>query len=84
MYDIDNFKSFPDTCNTCSCKNGKVSCTENDCSSDSWTACVHKGKRYENGTTFPDSCNTCKCKEGQVGCTKIFCGSEETPSYSKR
>ena len=67
-YDYD-FKSFPDTCNTCLCKNGKVSCTKRECPG----ACVHKGKRYENGTTFNDSCNTCFCAEGKVGCTKMSC-----------
>ena len=84
MYDIDNFKSFPDTCNTCSCENRSVSCTEVGCPLELSGACIHKGNRYENGTTFPDSCNTCKCKEGQVGCIKILCGSEETPSYYEK
>ena len=48
----DDFKSYPDTCNTCSCENRKVTCTKDECPSESSGACDHKGTIYLNGTTF--------------------------------
>ena len=72
---VDDFKSYPDTCNTCSCKNRKVSCTKDECPLELSGACDHMGNRYENGTTFTESCKLCECKEGKVECTfvGVFC-----------
>src|SRR5690606_24263667 len=59
-------ESFPagDSCNTCSCSDGKVACTRAACSA----ACVHEGKFYEEGASFAasDGCNTCSCEQAGV------------------
>ena len=70
-YEVDDFKSYPDTCNTCSCENRKVSCTQDECPSESSSSCLHKENKYLNGTTFTEPCKICKCNEGKVQCTFV-------------
>lgn len=69
--------SFADDCNTCSCKDGAVTCTKMGCDSDTSTAsptstatsdatagtCSLDGVSYTAGETVPskDGCNTCGC-----------------------
>ncbi len=77
-------ESFPDDCNTCTCRDGDVSCTEIDCG----VTCVHNGSYHGVGDTFPagDGCNTCSCAEtGDVACTRLSCGScaEASESYQE-
>ena len=70
--------SFPskDGCNTCTCSNGNVACTEKACLPK---GCKYNGKEYKDGDTFPstDGCNTCTCSKGNVGCTKKACPQEK-------
>jgi hypothetical protein len=62
----------PDGCNTCSCVNGDLVCTDIACPS---TFCTYNGTFYDDGDSFPaiDGCNTCTCVEGAVSCTEIGC-----------
>jgi pacifastin inhibitor LCMII/VWC domain-containing protein len=75
-----------DTCNTCSCNAGAVSCTEKACppgadggGGEGGAGCDYDGKRYAVGESFPstDGCNTCQCSAtGSVGCTKKACAPD--------
>lgn len=70
-------ESFPagNSCNTCTCNDGKVACTRSSCSTP---LCVHEGVSYEVGARFnaSDGCNTCSCEQdGVVSCTQISCDS---------
>ena len=68
--DGDSFKS-DDECNTCSCNNGSVACTEMACIKNpdvtkkpaAPKGCTYNGKSYENGDSFKDTdgCNSCSC-----------------------
>jgi hypothetical protein len=69
--------SFAEDCNTCSCKDGGVSCTKMGCASNVSTAsatstdtseatadaCSLEGEGHAAGESFPskDGCNTCSC-----------------------
>jgi len=62
-----------DGCNSCSCRNGSLSCTLIGCLESS---CIVNGTVYPTGTGAPDpaSCNTCQCENGSFnGCTERFC-----------
>ena len=67
-----NGEKFPKECNTCTCEDGRVSCTLIACGS---TRCQYNGSEYLTGASFPstDGCNTCTCANGSVGCTKKGC-----------
>jgi hypothetical protein len=76
--------SFADDCNTCSCKDGSVSCTKKGCIADGSTtdatadACSLAGESHAAGESFPstDGCNICSCgPNGEVLCTKEACAS---------
>ena len=61
-------------CNTCTCTDGEVSCSEMGCEA---AACTYQGTRHPVGTSFPagDGCNTCSCDDrGGVSCTLMACG----------
>ncbi len=64
--------SFPDkdNCNTCTCYNGAVGCTEKIC-----PGCMFGGTSFHHKQSFPsqDGCNTCTCNSGVVSCTKKRC-----------
>lgn len=67
--------SFPanDGCNTCSCTEDGVACTEMACEPP---VCVYDGQIYSAGESVPsgDSCNSCFCMDdGSVACTGIAC-----------
>lgn len=66
--------SFPakDKCNTCTCYNGAVGCTEKYCAK-----CLYGGVSYKHNQSFAsqDGCNTCTCKSGTVQCSKRQCPS---------
>lgn len=70
----DEGASFPssDGCNTCSCEDGGVACTEMACDPG---GCDYEGKHYEEGASFPstDGCNNCGCSGGDVVCTLMAC-----------
>lgn len=63
-----------DNCNTCSCVNGSVACTERACV-DGGSGCAYDGKTYAIGSTFKstDGCNDCSCSAAGVACTKKAC-----------
>lgn len=63
-----------DGCNTCTCTEHGVMCTELFCPPAE--ECRVGGKTYRVGESFPDpdSCNTCTCREGGfASCTELFC-----------
>ncbi|MGE0791919.1 MAG: hypothetical protein AB7S26_39965 [Sandaracinaceae bacterium] len=64
-----------DGCNTCSCEDGVLGCTERACPSE--LSCFGPdGAIYPSGSTMPapDGCNTCSCVDGEVtGCTDRAC-----------
>lgn len=67
--------SFPsnDGCNTCSCTEQGVACTEMACEGP---MCIQDGQFYLPGESVPsgDSCNSCFCMDdGSVACTGIAC-----------
>jgi hypothetical protein len=73
-----------DDCNTCSCKDGSVSCTKIDCVGDGSTTdattdtCSLEGESHAAGEIFPstDGCNTCACgPKGEVLCSQKACAS---------
>lgn len=62
----------PDGCNTCTCSEGAISCTE--------MACNHQVcNPYKIGQTFPapDGCNTCTCTDRGVSCTEAACPANQ-------
>jgi len=69
--------SFPaaDGCNTCSCADGDVSCTEMACPDPA--SCTYGDTVYQDGDSFPadDGCNTCSCADGSVACTAMACAT---------
>jgi len=79
--------SFPagDGCNTCSCTEEGVACTEMGCGvggsvgtggTGGTGTCVYSGSVYYPGESFPagDGCNSCTCSEdGSVSCTRLAC-----------
>jgi hypothetical protein len=75
--------TFPssDGCNTCSCLEGNVACTEKACAPDAAVdgsgagSCRDNGRVYADGESFPagDGCNSCSCVNGAVGCTTRGC-----------
>jgi hypothetical protein len=72
----DGTRGIPagDGCNTCSCEDGGLSCTEIGCPPTD--GCMLDGTFYENGTTgipAADGCNTCECKSGVLSCTDAAC-----------
>lgn len=66
---------FPatDGCNSCSCTEDGVLCTEIGCGSPN--TCEYDGTTYDIGEEFPatDGCNTCTCSADGVLCTEIGC-----------
>lgn len=66
--------SFPagDNCNTCSCADGQITCTQKTCSPKD---CTYNGKTRKDGSTFAakDGCNSCTCHKGKVACTEKTC-----------
>jgi hypothetical protein len=66
---------FPDAdgCNTCTCTEDGVACTEMACAPQT---CQVGDKTYAVGERFPDAdgCNTCVCQPGGgLACTELFC-----------
>ena len=74
-------EDFPatDGCNTCTCSEDGVLCSEIGCT----TTCEYDGTTYDVGEEFPavDGCNSCSCNEDGVACTLIDCGSSGTCEY---
>lgn len=79
-YKVGN--SFPasDGCNSCSCENGNVICTEMACGDsvsieNETQECFYNNKTYREGDSFQagDGCNSCSCENGQVICTLMAC-----------
>ncbi len=64
-----------DGCNTCTCQQGGVSCTEKACVPNS---CAYAGKTYKAGESFPasDGCNSCTCNNGMPMCTLMVCAKD--------
>lgn len=72
-----NFKDI-DGCNTCTCTNGQVVCTEVACvepTTSTKQSCNYEGKTYAHNQGFAasDGCNTCSCTDGKVACTLLAC-----------
>lgn len=67
-----------DDCNTCSCNDGTLSCTEKHCSDDR-KHCTKGDARVSHGWTgkADDGCNTCSCIDGSLSCTKKKCDTDE-------
>lgn len=76
---IPHGTKFPavDGCNTCSCQDGSLACTEIGCTTPTESACILDGKVYESGSSNvpdPESCNSCTCDNGKItSCTEIGC-----------
>jgi Pacifastin inhibitor (LCMII) len=66
-------QTFPavDGCNTCTCDDGAVACTERACNVMPEGGCNYAGAVYANGTIFPseDGLDTCWCVAEMVTCT---------------
>ncbi|MEN9580162.1 MAG: hypothetical protein RJA70_3171, partial [Pseudomonadota bacterium] len=67
-----------DACNTCSCQDGQLSCTERDCGTgnpceDEMMAA--SSDRAAAPMMQIDDCNSCWCADGQMVCTDIYCPS---------
>lgn len=71
-------KKDVNNCDTCTCFNGTITCTEKSC------FCEYSGKKYASGDSFPvkDSCNKCTCFGLKVICTDFIC--YENRDESKR
>jgi len=71
-------EEFPasDGCNSCSCTEDGVLCTEIGCGSPPNT-CEWDGTTYDIGEEFrtADGCNSCSCTEDGVACTTIDCST---------
>lgn len=80
-----NDENFKEDCNSCSCQDGTVVCTEIACEDDytplgdedeeQTDSCLYEGNVYRNGEGFTDvdGCNSCSCENGSVQCTTIAC-----------
>ncbi|MCK6509583.1 hypothetical protein L6R29_06415 [Myxococcota bacterium] len=64
-----------DGCNTCTCQQGAISCTEKACLPKT---CAYIGKTYKEGESFPasDGCNSCMCSNGVPMCTLMVCAKD--------
>ncbi len=75
-YRVGDEVPSPDGCNTCTCTEEGIACTEMACQPPPGGACTYEGKSYAKGARFPasDGCNTCSCTdEGGVACTEMAC-----------
>lgn len=81
-----NGDTFPkgDNCNSCTCENGNISCTDNTCNNQN-TECVYNDNTYDDGESFPkgDGCNTCTCQNGNVSCGDESCTPVEDDPISQ-
>jgi hypothetical protein len=68
----------PDECNSCTCEDGVVACTEIACEPGRGE-CIANGITYQDGASVPspDGCNTCACNDGLVLCTELACGPDD-------
>jgi Pacifastin inhibitor (LCMII) len=76
VYDDNEYadgQTFPSTdgCNTCSCDDGAVACTERACDVMPEGGCNYAGTVYADGAIFPseDGLDTCWCVAEAVACT---------------
>merc|ERR1719495_775402 len=78
--------SGENSCNTCSCESGTLTCTEVGCGSTAAALeCTLSGGEHVSDGWFgndsgENSCNTCSCKSGTLMCTAMACGSTNTVS----
>lgn len=63
-----------DGCNTCSCLEGQLACTERGCTLPPGS-CTYLGEVVNPGEqrNAADGCNTCSCSNGQLVCTDRAC-----------
>lgn len=66
-------ETFPagDKCNTCTCKVGKVTCTQKSC----LKGCKSDGQSYKHGESWDrqDGCSRCTCRDGKHDCKPLPC-----------
>eukprot|EP01064_Diplonema_japonicum_P006776 TRINITY_DN14600_c0_g1_i2.p1 TRINITY_DN14600_c0_g1~~TRINITY_DN14600_c0_g1_i2.p1 ORF type:complete len:423 (+),score=65.65 TRINITY_DN14600_c0_g1_i2:46-1314(+) len=60
-------------CNTCTCHEGSLLCTDLDCSKPLPWVCVVDETTHPHGTIFDSNCNRCLCWEGMTRCTNDDC-----------
>uniref|UniRef100_A0A9J8B1X1 Kielin cysteine rich BMP regulator n=1 Tax=Cyprinus carpio carpio TaxID=630221 RepID=A0A9J8B1X1_CYPCA len=85
---LQQFHHPSDSCQSCSCTNGEVSCHRRPCPSAvcshpviqdccrTCDGCMYVGQEYQNGQDFPDPadhCSRCMCRNGQVTCNRTPC-----------
>ncbi|XP_016099501.1 kielin/chordin-like protein [Sinocyclocheilus grahami] len=85
---LQQFHHPVDSCQSCFCTNGEVSCHRRPCPSAvcshpviqeccrTCDACMYDGREYQNGQEFPDPadrCGRCVCRNGQVTCNRRPC-----------
>jgi hypothetical protein len=62
-----------DGCNSCSCRDGVASCTNEPCNTQG-AACVSANREYPSGSLVPLDCNSCLCIDGELrNCTTEPC-----------
>ncbi|MEN9577722.1 MAG: hypothetical protein RJA70_731, partial [Pseudomonadota bacterium] len=67
-----------DACNTCSCQDGQLSCTERDCGAGNPCADDRRAASSDAAEAPMmriDDCNSCWCADGQMVCTAAYCPS---------
>ena len=65
-------------CNTCTCRNGRLTCTKKRCTQP--RSCRMGNRVIPHGRSVRVSCNTCFCRSGRLTCTKKRC----TPTLTTR
>lgn len=65
-----------DGCNTCSCDDGQLSCTERACGNPCAEETTGALRDPVEAPKMPmDDCNSCRCEGGQMVCTDLYCPS---------
>ena len=74
-------------CNSCSCENGSLSCTEMACNQTLDSCLLRDGTVVEDGWTGKGTdsnwCNSCFCNDGALGCTKMGCPPQDNTEPSR-
>ncbi|XP_043213549.1 kielin/chordin-like protein isoform X2 [Amphibalanus amphitrite] len=75
----DEGATWRQDCNTCSCADGRVTCTENRCEAQAGIV-ARRGSRCVPGSKWTDQClNTCRCTAlGQPTCSSKACPPGKT------
>ncbi|XP_017571659.1 kielin/chordin-like protein [Pygocentrus nattereri] len=91
---MQQFYHPSDSCQSCSCTDGKVSCHRKPCPLALCThpifeqccrtcdGCMYNGEEHSNGAVFVDAydpCGTCVCREGSVTCERRQCPAINCP-----